>query len=821
MSAVSNASVASPKLCPSCGNRYPVDALFCPIDGTPLTSAAGASGQSQDPYVGREILGHIEIKQLAGIGAMGRVYRAFQTGIDRDVAVKILHRELSTNQQLVARFHREAKVASRLQHANVVHVLLTGQLPDGAMYIVMEYLAGLSMQSALAGAGGAMPLPRALHIALQLCDATGEAHAQGVVHRDIKPENVMLVHRGDDDDFVKVLDFGIARLNWGDQSMATAAGLIFGTARYISPEGAQGETVGPQSDVYSIATLIYQMLSGRTPFEGEQAVALHVAQIHEPPPPQTSIARAGYVPDPIAEVVMKNLAKRPEDRHPDARALGRALLDAARASGLSPEDLVSRAMMMSGRASGPMQIASMQRTRQLRLDAETTEKLGAASPQSPQSPQSPKRPTGTEIEPLPRGNATTKWTPPADVQAQMAAGVPPPRTSNVDITMDDDDVAQNGTPPPPRGTAPPRTQQSPVHAQQVQTKTQPIARVQIATPAPAFTPMPSPSHTPLPSPPPSRRAVSSHPSKPPSGVDSTLSDEEASPRRAKSRAAVLVFFCFLLGVGGAAGVAYKLGLMGPATPQITAESIAAHANDALIHQRWDAPPGDNVRDLTNDGLARWPHDMQLLRIRALACDDLVRIGRTTRQGGDLVEALRLARLAHELDPSDGDATSLVAKCEAEIAAKASPASDDAGLAPLTLPTSSVAAKSTSALLDVKPPHARVGQPVDFVAHVVITPATAARPTIDAPYFQISGPGIANGAKIPAVCDAQGTCRGGYTFLEAGHYDIAFTAKAGGAALRAARQVQAGNDVKPLPPGTPTAPPTSDPGPQPSASAKWM
>src|SRR5277367_3859421 len=102
----------------------------------------------------------------------------------------------------------------------------------------------------------------------------------------------MLVRRGDDVDYVKVLDFGIARLNWGDQSMATAAGLIFGTARYISPEGAQGEQVAPSGDVYAIATLVYQMLAGRTPFEGESAVALLVQQIHDPPPPLRSIARA-------------------------------------------------------------------------------------------------------------------------------------------------------------------------------------------------------------------------------------------------------------------------------------------------------------------------------------------------------------------------------------------------------------------------------------------------------------------------------------------------------------------------------------------------
>src|SRR6202041_1504914 len=114
-----------------------------------------AAAAASDPYLGREILGHIEVRQLVGIGAMGKVYRAFQKGIDRDVAVKILHRELSANQALVARFHREAKVASRLAQPNVVHVLLTGQLPDGAMYIVMEYLDGISLHSAVAAVGGA------------------------------------------------------------------------------------------------------------------------------------------------------------------------------------------------------------------------------------------------------------------------------------------------------------------------------------------------------------------------------------------------------------------------------------------------------------------------------------------------------------------------------------------------------------------------------------------------------------------------------------------------------------------------------------------
>jgi serine/threonine protein kinase len=776
MSAVTSASAATPKQCPSCGNRYPVDALFCPIDGSPLTTAAGSSAvsQVQDSYLGREILEHIEIKQLAGVGAMGRVYRAFQKGIDRDVAVKILHRELSSNQQLVARFLREAKVASRLQHPHVVHVHLAGQLPDGSMYMVMEYLDGMSLQSALAAVGGVMELPRALQITLSLCDAVGEAHAQGVVHRDIKPENVMLVHRGEDTDYVKVLDFGIARLSWGDQSMATAAGLIFGTARYISPEGAQGEAVGPQSDVYGIATLLFQMLSGRTPFEGEQAVGLLIQQIHDPPPELRSIPRAAYVPEPIARVIMRNLAKRPEGRDADARVLGRALVEAARASGLSPDDLMPRSVML-GRASGPMQIASIQRTRQLRLDAETNAKMAARTSYEPPPPVE----ANGASRPAPAGSPTTKWSPPADVKARMDVAFPPPRNSSVDTTLDD---ALPHPPRPPLPSAP--------------------------TPIPR-----SPSH---PSAPPSR------PSKPQSGVGSTLGegDDIAVPRRARSRAAVLVFFCFLLGVGVAAGVAYKLDLVSSSTPAPTREHQIALAHDALIHQQWETPPGQNVRDLTTDGLARWPNDLELLRIRALACDEIIRVAREAYHAGDLANALHLMKLAHELDPSDDDATRLSAEWQTELDQGPSMtplASVDAGAAS----ASSAKAKSISVTVDVVPPHPRAGQPVDFVARVVVSPAGAARPQLDGAVFQVTGAGVPSGARVAAACDDVGLCRASYSLASAGRVEVAFVAKAGAQPLRSVRLLQVSGGASPAPTALPSAADTTM-APAPSGSTgKWL
>jgi serine/threonine-protein kinase len=340
------------KQCPRCGRAFDADAAFCPTDGAALLPDRESSPDT-DPYIGTVLPGDIEIRSIAGAGAMGKVYRAYQRGIDRDVAVKILHRELSGNLPLVQRFHREAKIASKLQHPHVVDVYLAGQLADGALYIVMEYLDGLSLAAALTAANQVFPLERTLPIALQICDAVGEGHARGIVHRDLKPENVMLVRRADTGDWVKVLDFGIAKLSLGEQSMETAAGLIFGTARYISPEGAQGATVGPPGDVYAIATIVYQMLAGRTPFDADQPVGLLIKHLHETPPPLKSWPAAANVPDAIARVVMDNLAKDASRRAASARALGNALAAAAKEAGVSFSDVGVVARMSALDASAP------------------------------------------------------------------------------------------------------------------------------------------------------------------------------------------------------------------------------------------------------------------------------------------------------------------------------------------------------------------------------------------------------------------------------------------------------------------------------------
>ncbi len=745
-SASGSAEKSLPKICPTCGERFGMDALFCPNDGSPLAIGQpgdfGPQPQQPDPYLGRELSGHIEIRQLVGVGAMGRVYRAFQKGIDRDVAVKILHRELSANQQLVTRFHREAKVASRLLHPNVVGVHLVGQLPDGAMYIVMEYLDGLSLQSALAASGGAFDIQRSIHVALQLCDATGEAHQAGVVHRDLKPENVMLVRRGADVDFVKVLDFGIARLNWGEQSMATAAGLIFGTARYISPEGAQGEAVGPTGDVYAMATLIFQMLSGRTPFEGEQAVALLVQQIHDAPPELRSISRASYVPEPIAQVVMKNLSKDPLTREPDGRALGRALIDAAKVAGLSVEDLVARPLLNSGRPAAAMHLPPMQRTNQLQL---------------------------ADVSPLPAWNDRSSAPPPvvAATPTPSPPKPPPEQAAAVDTTLDDIELPQALKQSHPHE----RTQQ--VH---------PIF-VEAREDVPVRGSMPSMDDP----------AIFDAPAEP-------LPPEtpEQTRRRSRSRTVFLFVACFLVGVIGAATLAYRLGYVGTHESDPTSlESYRKRASAAFQTQHWDSPAGDNVQDLTNDGLAKYPRDPRLLEIRAESTDELVKDAVAEKYLGHMDQAAHLAKLAHQLDPTDVAAEHLAAEY-----GQSSDAIADAGVATTrdaqasTVHTSTttntgtagsvaVPQGGTRAAIDVAPNKPGVLAPVTITIHLTVNGA-APKALPDAISLVVSGPDVPPGTLIPIIADSPATVRGALSFMVPGKFELVFNGKVDGTVVKTSR-----------------------------------
>lgn len=315
--------------CVSCGDRYGDDVLFCPKDGSP-TASPEHTGSGADPYVGRVIAGQFKVERLLGVGAMARVYQAQQLGQGRSVALKILQRELCHDEAANARLRREATIGARLRHPNLAEVLMLGGVdavagaPGLEPFIVLEHLDGISLSSALLAAGGALGLLRGVHVALQICEGLGEAHAHGIVHRDLKPDNVMLVRRGSDSDFVKVLDFGMARAG-RDPDFATRDGAVLGTARYIAPEGAQGGSVGPEGDVYAIATLLFQCITGRTPFDGASAVAILIQHVSATPPDLRSIGAGRDAPPALAELLARNLAKDPLDRSPNARAFGAEL----------------------------------------------------------------------------------------------------------------------------------------------------------------------------------------------------------------------------------------------------------------------------------------------------------------------------------------------------------------------------------------------------------------------------------------------------------------------------------------------------------------
>jgi hypothetical protein len=274
---------------------------------------------------------------------MGTVYKATQLEIERQVAGKLLHPELANQSDAVLRFHREAKVVSTLSHPNIVHIYLFGHLPDGNLYIVQEFINGRPLAQDMST--GPLGLRRTVHIGDQILSAISDAHGHGVIHRDLKPENIMLCTVGDDPDFVKILDFGVAK-RITTQTFATRDGLIFGSPRYISPEAAQGDKVDQRSDLYSLGVMLYQMLCGEPPFESRKPVQLLMEHIKTKPPPLKSRPGASDVPDQVEGIVMKLLAKKPEHRYPTALAAREALIDATR--NITPGAHVARDVQQPG-----------------------------------------------------------------------------------------------------------------------------------------------------------------------------------------------------------------------------------------------------------------------------------------------------------------------------------------------------------------------------------------------------------------------------------------------------------------------------------------
>ncbi|MEY4582900.1 MAG: hypothetical protein RL701_7603 [Pseudomonadota bacterium] len=283
-----------------------------------------------DPLIGKQIdNGEYVVVDRIGSGGMGSVYKAEQPSMNRMVAIKVLHSRFVTRDDLVARFRREARAMSQLSHPNTARVYKYGALDDGSVYFVMDYLEGKNL-AAEVRENGPMQAERAVHLMAQVCGALEEAHRAGIVHRDLKPENVFLTIQGGTTDFPKVLDFGLAKMSekqMGRGSMMfTQQGMVFGTPEFMSPEQAQGEELDHRSDIYSLSLILYELITGKLPFDAKAPLEVMKAHVRDAPIPLSERVPGKTFWPALEAVITKALEKSPEDRYASASEFGEALI---------------------------------------------------------------------------------------------------------------------------------------------------------------------------------------------------------------------------------------------------------------------------------------------------------------------------------------------------------------------------------------------------------------------------------------------------------------------------------------------------------------
>jgi serine/threonine-protein kinase len=333
--------------CPRCLRALPDTVrAVCVYCGAPLglglSRSRSGPARAADALVGTTIDGRFYVEDLIGQGGMGEVYRARHLALDRTVVLKMLKRSFLEDPTLVGRFEREAKAASRLNHPNVIQVLDFGRAgPDRTLYIVMEHVDGKDLRAVLRDE---WPLAeeRLCHIMAQVCAALSEAHANNVIHRDLKPENIMVQERRDQPDFVKVLDFGIAkildheltgpvRVSTARLAAQSAPGLtrhdvVCGTPQYMAPEQATGAHLDARSDLYAVGVILYQMTTGHLPFDGPSSMDVLTKHVNEPPLPPRQRQPDAPISEPMEEMILRALEKDPSLRPQNAEQFREELL---------------------------------------------------------------------------------------------------------------------------------------------------------------------------------------------------------------------------------------------------------------------------------------------------------------------------------------------------------------------------------------------------------------------------------------------------------------------------------------------------------------
>ncbi len=309
-------------LCPSCGGDLGRAASYCPHCGAPFSVPPDT-----DEHIGQMVANKFRIEKLIGEGGMGKVYRARIVALEKPVVLKVLRRALLSDGRTVARFRREAQAASRLSHPNSINVLDFGETDSGEHYIAMELVDGKDLHQILSTE---WPLPeaRVIRIVSQVLSALSEAHSAGIIHRDLKPENIMVEQLRDEPDFVKVLDFGIAKIVDAspEDGPLTRAGFVCGTPEYMSPEQAGGGDLDARSDLYAVGVLLYQLSTGLLPFDAASGAAFAAKHLTEPPIPPSRRRPGVQLSSALEKIVLKALSKNPADRPQTADAFKAELL---------------------------------------------------------------------------------------------------------------------------------------------------------------------------------------------------------------------------------------------------------------------------------------------------------------------------------------------------------------------------------------------------------------------------------------------------------------------------------------------------------------